>query len=116
MRILFFGSPLERLPQEEPNPTGNNVFIAAIEALDVIGFNIDEININSGENDDVVVMTAREWVFRIRENQKEARQKKLATATQKGLAIGVIEYQRPLSSHTPPHKEPSQFMETYKSQ
>lgn len=101
---------LERLPQEEPNATGNNVFIAGIEALDVIGFNIDEININSGEEDDVVVMTAREWVFRIRQNQKEEQEKARARG-------GIhLEFQRPLSSHTPPQKDPSQFMETYKNE
>ncbi|MBS9393645.1 MAG: protein kinase [Dolichospermum sp. LBC05a] len=102
---------LEILPQEEPNAIGNNVFIAAIEALDAIGCNVDEeININSREDDVVVVRTAREWVLLIRQDQKEAQEKARARG---GIQLN---FRRTLSSHTPQQKDPSQFIETYKNE
>ncbi|MBD2359165.1 HEAT repeat domain-containing protein [Tolypothrix sp. FACHB-123] len=100
---------LELLSQEKLNDVGNSVFIAGIEALDAIGFNIDEIQINSTE--DNAVRTAREWVLLVREealkSQKEARE----SARARGAIM--LEYQRPLSAYTPPQKDPSQFREIY---
>ncbi|UUO16581.1 HEAT repeat domain-containing protein [Dolichospermum heterosporum] len=93
----------EILPQEEPNDVGNSVVIAGIEALDAIGFNIDEIQINS--TDDNTVRTAREWVLLIREEAIKARNVKKAR--------GALEYQRPLSVYTPPQKDPSQFRQIH---
>jgi serine/threonine protein kinase len=91
----------EMLPDEE----SNNVFMAGIEALDAIGHNIDEISINYPGYQ---VMTAREWVILVREETRKHTEAKKEALRAKGAMI--YEWQRPLSSHTPPQKTLSQFM------
>lgn len=98
---------LELLPQEEPSAIGNSVFIAGIEALDSIGANIDEIQITSPE--DNTTKTAREWVLLVREEAFKSQEAKREQARARGAI--TLEWRRPLSAHTPPLKDPSQFQQ-----
>jgi len=86
---------LKIMPNIEQTDIGNSVYIAAIEALDTIGFNIDEFTITVSENN--TIMTAREWVVFLR------------TETLKSQKEGAGYCRRALSCHTPAQRDLSQF-------
>ncbi|OLP18736.1 hypothetical protein BST81_09145 [Leptolyngbya sp. 'hensonii'] len=100
---------LELIPQELPNAIGNSVFMAGVEALDAIGFDIDVISVASPE--DTSVQTAREWVVAIRESNFRAKELKREQAKNQGSII--LEWRRPLSVGTPPQKSLEQFRKAH---
>lgn len=81
----------------------NEVFVAGIEALDSIGANIDEMTVNSVE-DNIINMPAREWVFLWREEAQE-----VSIAESPSTGGFRIKWWPELHPCTPPLKDPSQF-------
>jgi serine/threonine protein kinase len=87
---------LETLKDEN----SGDAFLAGLEALEVIGYDISTININF---DDGTTSNAKEHIFFQREEQAKAlgsQRNRSGGSGNKG--IGYLEWRRPLSANTPP--------------
>jgi serine/threonine protein kinase len=90
---------LETLKDENSGDT----FLAGLEALEVIGYDIGTININF---DDGTTSNAKEHIIFQREEQAKALESQRNRSGGGGnKGIGYLEWRRPLSANTPPQIE-----------